>query len=169
MVVKGGEALAFQGLFVTDGFAQYAKILILLGSAFSIVLSLGYILFLGSYLPGVFRAASLPLDDVLFRTLYNDEGMFGILAGISSTNIALFMIFGGFLVVSGASDFVIEVSKLVAGRVRGGAAFVAVLSSALTGTISGSAIANTASTGVITSVLTKRGWMALMTRAEARA
>jgi TRAP-type uncharacterized transport system fused permease subunit len=65
------------------------------------------------------------------------------------------MIFGGFLVASGASDFVIELSKVVAGRTRGGAAFVAVLSSALTGTISGSAIANTASTGVITIPLMK--------------
>ena len=120
-----------------------------------IVLSLSYILFLGEQLPGVFRAASLPLNDVMFRSLFNDEGMFGILASISSTNITLFMIFGGFLVVSGASDFVIEGSKLVAGRVRGGAAFVAVLSSALTGTISGSAIANTASTGVITIPLMK--------------
>lgn len=120
-----------------------------------IILSLSYILFLGEHLPGVFRAASLPLNDVMFRSLYNDEGMFGILASISSTNITLFMIFGGFLVVSGASDFVIECSKLVAGRVRGGAAFVAVLSSALTGTISGSAIANTASTGVITIPLMK--------------
>lgn len=120
-----------------------------------IVLSLSYILFLGTMLPGVFRAASLPLDDVLFRTLYNDEGMFGILGSISVTNITLFMIFGGFLVVSGASNFVIEASKVVAGRVKGGAAFVAVLSSALTGTISGSAIANTASTGVITIPLMK--------------
>ncbi len=120
-----------------------------------IIISLSYILYLGSYLPGVFRAASLPLNDVLFRTLYNDEGMFGILASISSTNITLFMIFGGFLVASGASDFVIELSKVVAGRTRGGAAFVAVLSSALTGTISGSAIANTASTGVITIPLMK--------------
>jgi len=120
-----------------------------------VILSLSYILFLGSYLPGVFRAASLPMNDVLFRTLYNDEGMFGILASISSTNITLFMIFGGFLVASGASDFVIELSKLVAGRIRGGAAFVAVISSALTGTISGSAIANTASTGVITIPLMK--------------
>ena len=65
------------------------------------------------------------------------------------------MIFGAFLVVSGASDFVIEISKVVAGRFRGGAAFVAVISSALTGTISGSAIANTASTGVITIPLMK--------------
>lgn len=120
-----------------------------------VLTSLAYILFLGSHLPGVFRAASLPLNDVLFRTLYNDEGMFGILASISVTNITLFMIFGGFLVASGASDFVIELSKMVAGRTRGGAAFVAVLSSALTGTISGSAIANTASTGVITIPLMK--------------
>ncbi|MEL7344681.1 MAG: TRAP transporter fused permease subunit [Pseudomonadota bacterium] len=120
-----------------------------------VFLSLAYILFLGSYLPGVFRAASLPVDDVLFRSMYNDEGMFGILAGISSTNITLFMIFGGFLVVSGASHFVIELAKVVAGRIKGGAAFVAVLASALTGTISGSAIANTASTGVITIPLMK--------------
>ncbi|MEO1494478.1 MAG: TRAP transporter fused permease subunit [Pseudomonadota bacterium] len=120
-----------------------------------IILALSYILFLGSYLPGVFRAASLPMDDVMFRTLYNDEGLFGILASISSTNITLFMIFGGFLVVSGASNFVIELSKIVAGRIKGGAAFVAVLSSALTGTISGSAVANTASTGVITIPLMK--------------
>lgn len=120
-----------------------------------IVLSLSYILFLGSYLPGVFRAASLPIDDVLFRTLYNDEGMLGILASISSSSITLFMIFGGFLVVSGAGGFVIEISKVVAGKTRGGAAFVAVISSALTGTISGSAVANTASTGVITIPLMK--------------
>lgn len=117
--------------------------------------SLAYVLFLGKLLPGAFRAASLPLDDILFRSLYNDEGMFGIITTISSSNITLFMIFGAFLVVSGASDFVIEVSKIIAGRFRGGAAFVAVISSALTGTISGSAIANTASTGVITIPLMK--------------
>lgn len=120
-----------------------------------IILCLSYILFLGEMLPGVFRAASLPASDVLFRSLYNDEGMFGIITTISSANITLFMIFGAFLVVSGASDFVIESAKVVAGRYRGGAAFVSVLSSALTGTISGSAVANTASTGVITIPLMK--------------
>lgn len=120
-----------------------------------VLTSLSYILFLGKLMPGAFRTASLPVDDVLFRSLYNDEGMFGIIATISSSNITLFMIFGAFLVVSGASEFVIEISKVVAGRFRGGAAFVAVISSALTGTISGSAIANTASTGVITIPLMK--------------
>ncbi|MFK7997500.1 MAG: TRAP transporter permease [Granulosicoccus sp.] len=120
-----------------------------------VLTSLSYILFLGKMMPGAFRSASLPTDDVLFRSLYNDEGMFGIITTISSSNITLFMIFGAFLVISGASDFVIEISKVVAGRFRGGAAFVAVISSALTGTISGSAIANTASTGVITIPLMK--------------
>ncbi len=120
-----------------------------------VVLALSYNLFLGEMMPGAFRAASLPLDDVLFRSLYNDEGMFGIITTISSANITLFMIFGAFLVVSGASDFVIELSKSIAGKLRGGAAFVAVMSSALTGTISGSAVANTASTGVITIPLMK--------------
>lgn len=120
-----------------------------------VIIAVSYILFLGEHLPGAFRAASLPLDDVLFRSLYNDEGMFGIITTISSSNITLFMIFGAFLVVSGASDFVIEISKVIAGRFKGGAAFVAIISSALTGTISGSAIANTASTGVITIPLMK--------------
>ena len=120
-----------------------------------IIVAMSYILFLGEVLPGAFRAASLPLSDVLFRSMYNDEGMFGIITTISSANIALFMIFGAFLVVSGASDFVIEFAKIVAGRFRGGSAFVAVFASALTGTISGSAVANTASTGVITIPLMK--------------
>jgi len=120
-----------------------------------VILALSYNLFLGEIMPGAFRAASLPIDDVLFRSLYNDEGMFGIITTISSANITLFMIFGAFLVVSGASDFVIEMSKSIAGKFRGGAAFVAVMSSALTGTISGSAVANTASTGVITIPLMK--------------
>ena len=81
--------------------------------------------------------------------------MFGIITTISSANITLFMIFGAFLLVSGASDFVIEFAKVIAGRFRGGAAFVAVISSALTGTINGSAVANTASTGIITIPLMK--------------
>ena len=120
-----------------------------------VILALAYNIFLGEYLPGVFRAASLPVSDVMFRSLYNDEGMFGIITTISSANITLFMIFGAFLVKSGASDFVIEVARVIAGRFRGGAAFVAVIASALTGTISGSAVANTASTGVITIPLMK--------------
>lgn len=121
-----------------------------------VILSVSYILFLGEYLPGVFRSAGLPLADVMFRSIYNDEGMFGTITTISSSNITLFMLFGGFLVYGGASDFVIELSKIIATRYRGGAAYVAVIASSLTGTISGSAVANTASTGIITIPLMKR-------------
>jgi len=121
-----------------------------------VILSVSYILFLGEYLPGVFRSAGLPLSDVLFRSIYNDEGMFGTITTISSSNITLFMLFGGFLVYGGASDFVIELSKIIATRYRGGAAYVAVIASALTGTISGPAVANTASTGIITIPLMKQ-------------
>ncbi|HRY06884.1 MAG TPA: TRAP transporter fused permease subunit [Hyphomicrobiaceae bacterium] len=121
-----------------------------------VILSVAYILFLGEWLPGVFRSASLPVADVMFRSIYNDEGMFGTITTISSSNITLFMLFGGFLVYGGASDFVIELSKIIASRYRGGAAYVAVIASALTGTISGSAVANTASTGIITIPLMKR-------------
>ena len=120
-----------------------------------IIFSLAFLLFLGEMMPGIFRTASIPAADVLFRSLYNDEGMFGTITTISSANITLFMIFGSFLVYSGASEFIIEISKFVVKRFRGGSAYVAVLSSALTGTVSGSAVANTASTGVITIPLMK--------------
>lgn len=160
-LAKTGQAWQFTAIDWIAGFAVVLGVIELTRRLTGwiipmlIVLSLSYVLFLGELLPGAFRAASLPLDDILFRSLYNDEGMFGIITTISSSNITLFMIFGAFLVVSGASDFVIELSKLIAARFRGGAAFVAVISSALTGTISGSAVANTASTGVITIPLMK--------------
>ncbi|MCC2110761.1 MAG: TRAP transporter fused permease subunit, partial [Hyphomicrobiales bacterium] len=64
--------------------------------------------------------------------------------------------FGAFLLRSGAGDFVIDLARAVAGRLVGGPGLVAVIASGLTGTISGSAVANTASTGVITIPLMKR-------------
>ena len=53
-----------------------------------IIVAMSYILFLGEVLPGAFRAASLPLSDVLFRSMYNDEGMFGVITTISSATLA---------------------------------------------------------------------------------
>jgi TRAP transporter 4TM/12TM fusion protein len=68
----------------------------------------------------------------------------------------MFILFGAFLLRSGAGDFVIHLARAVAGRMVGGPGIVAVVASGLTGTISGSAIANTASTGVITIPMMKR-------------
>ncbi|MEL7461675.1 MAG: TRAP transporter fused permease subunit [Pseudomonadota bacterium] len=121
-----------------------------------IILSLTYVALWGPWVAGVFSFPGFSWESTLWRTIYNDEGLFGNIARISSTTVFLFVIFGAFLVRSGAGDFVIALARAVAGRVAGGPGLVAVISSALTGTISGSAVANTASTGVITIPLMKR-------------
>ena len=121
-----------------------------------IVLALTYVALWGPWIGGVFRFAGLSWETVIFRSIYGDDAMFGTIARISSTYVFLFIIFGAFLLRSGAGDFVIALARAVAGRLVGGPGLVAVIASGLTGTISGSAVANTASTGVITIPLMKR-------------
>jgi len=115
-----------------------------------ILVSLAYILFLGSYVPGVFAFPGLSLETVLYRSYWSGDGMFGMVANISSTFVFMFILFGAFLLKSGAGDFIVEVSRSVAGRYQGGAGHVAVVGSGLMGSVSGSAVATTVSTGVIT-------------------
>ncbi|MCT8268334.1 TRAP transporter fused permease subunit [Afifella sp. JA880] len=121
-----------------------------------IVLALSYVSFLGAYAPGVFRFAGLSTETVLFRSIFADEGMFGTIGRISASFVFMFILFGAFLVRSGAGDFIIDLARALAGRLVGGPGFVAVFASGLTGTISGSAVANTVSTGVITIPLMKK-------------
>jgi len=121
-----------------------------------IVVALSYVTWLGPSVPGMFRFPGLTAETVMFRSIYSDEGLFGIIAEISSSIVVMFIIFGAFLLRSGAGAFVIDLARAVAGRMTGGPGFVAVIASGLTGTISGSSVANTASTGVITIPLMKR-------------
>ncbi|MEO1198109.1 MAG: TRAP transporter fused permease subunit [Pseudomonadota bacterium] len=121
-----------------------------------IVLSLSYVAWWGGEISGVFRFAGLSVETIVFRSIFADEGMFGIIARISATFVFMFILFGAFLVRSGAGDFIIDIARAAAGRIIGGPGYVAVFSSGLTGTISGSAVANTVSTGVITIPLMKR-------------
>ncbi len=121
-----------------------------------IILALSYVGWWGSMLSGVFKFSGLKPDTILFRSVYGDDGIFGNIALISSTFVFMFILFGAFLLRSGAGDFVINLARVVAGKTIGGPGFVAVFASALTGTISGSAVANTASTGVITIPLMKK-------------
>ena len=111
-----------------------------------IILSLSYITWWGDLIPGVFRFGGLSLETTLFRSLFGDDALFGNIARISATFVFMFILFGAFLLRSGAGDFVIHLSRAIAGRMVGGPGVVAVIASGLTGTISGSAIANTAST-----------------------
>ncbi len=120
------------------------------------ILALTYVSVWGTMIGGVFRFPGLSYETLMFRSLYGDDALFGTIARISSTYVFLFIIFGAFLLRSGAGEFVINVSRIVAGRLAGGPGLVAVIASSLTGTISGSAVANTASTGVITIPLMKK-------------
>jgi TRAP transporter 4TM/12TM fusion protein len=121
-----------------------------------ILLALGYVAWWGKHVEGVFHFPGLSLETVFFRAVYGDDAMFGTIARISATTVFLFIIFGAFLLKSGAGDFIIALARAVAGKLSGGPGLVAVIASALTGTISGSAVANTASTGVITIPLMKK-------------
>ncbi len=115
-----------------------------------IVVSLSYILFLGRYVPGVFAFPGLSLETVLYRSYWSADGMFGMVANISSTFVFMFILFGSFLLKSGAGDFIVKIARSIAGRYQGGAGHVAVIGSGLMGSVSGSAVATTVSTGVIT-------------------
>ena len=115
-----------------------------------IVVALTYVFWWGPYIDGIFGFAGLSLETVMFRSYFSSEGMFGSIARISWTYVFMFILFGAFLVKSGAGDFIIELSRVAAGRFVGGPGFVAVLGSGLMGSVSGSSVANTVSTGVIT-------------------
>lgn len=121
-----------------------------------ILISLSYISWWGQHISGVFKFAGLTPETILFRSIYGDDALFGTIASISSTYVFMFILFGAFLLRSGAGEFVIDLARAVAGRMVGGPGLVAVMASGLMGTISGSAVANTASTGVITIPLMKR-------------
>ena len=121
-----------------------------------IIVSLTYVGWWGALLDNVFRFAGLSTETLLFRSVYGDDGLFGNIALISSTFVFMFILFGAFLLRSGAGEFVVDLARAVAGKTVGGPGLVAVFASGLTGTISGSAVANTASTGVITIPLMKK-------------
>lgn len=125
--------------------------------AVTISISLFY-LATSSYWPGLlkFKGYSLPrMVEVLF--LAGDEGMFGFLTGISSNILYIYILFAGFMLRAGVGDFLINFAVWAAGWARGGPAKIAVISSAMYGTVSGSTVANVYATGSFTIPLMKKG------------
>jgi TRAP transporter 4TM/12TM fusion protein len=120
------------------------------------VLGFTYVTTWGSWISGLLRFPGLSVEITLFRVFYSDDGMFGNIAQISWNLVAMFIIFGAFLTVSGADRFVLDLGRAIARRMQGGPGFVAVIASALSGTISGSAVANVTSTGTVTIPLMKK-------------
>src|SRR5438309_5395975 len=110
------------------------------------------------WMPGFLRSPrpySYPqLVEMFF--LYADEGVLGSLTGISSNLLMIFILFAAFMLHSGVGQFFMDISIALAGRFRGGPAKVAVVSSGLYGTISGSSVADCYATGTFTIPLMKR-------------
>ncbi|MEL6288654.1 MAG: TRAP transporter fused permease subunit [Pseudomonadota bacterium] len=106
--------------------------------------------FLGDQLPGEFGHPGLPLDSYLGTIVVAEGGLWGSLTGVSVSIVAVFVIMGAVLNAGEAGQGFMNLATAAAGRLTGGAAKVSVLSSALFGSISGSASANVASTGAIT-------------------
>ncbi len=113
------------------------------------LLALLYGLF-GQYVPGEFGYPGLPLRSFLGTLTIAEGGLWGQLTGVSVQIVAIFVIMGAVLNAGEAGQGFMNLATAVAGRLKGGAAKVSVLSSALFGSISGSASANVASTGAIT-------------------
>ncbi|MBY8977729.1 TRAP transporter fused permease subunit [Rhodobacteraceae bacterium NNCM2] len=105
---------------------------------------------LGQHIPGEFGHSGTPVASFLGTLTISEGGIWGSLTGISVSVVALFVIFGAVLNAGEAGQGFMNVAAAAAGRLKGGAAKVSVLSSALFGSISGSASANVASTGAIT-------------------
>ncbi|HYE11919.1 MAG TPA: TRAP transporter fused permease subunit, partial [Patescibacteria group bacterium] len=109
----------------------------------------------GAFLPGFLNHRGYSVSRIVSHMYYTTEGILGTPIGVSSTFIFLFILFGAFLDKTGIGKFFIDLANAIAGKAVGGPAKVAVLSSALTGTISGSSVANTVGTGSFTIPLMK--------------
>ncbi len=106
--------------------------------------------FFGQHIPGEFGHSGIPLRSFLGSMTIAEGGIWGSLTAVSVGVVSIFVIFGAVLNAGEAGQGFMNVAAAAAGRLKGGAAKVSVLSSALFGSISGSASANVASTGAIT-------------------
>jgi TRAP transporter 4TM/12TM fusion protein len=112
--------------------------------------------YLGPYLPEVIAHRGFSIERTLNHVYLKQEGVFGIMANVLVTYVILFIFFGSFLKKSGAGQFFLDLPMALFGRRIGGPAKVSVIASGFFGSVSGSAIANTATTGTFTIPLMKR-------------
>ncbi|MGG0286011.1 TRAP transporter permease [Peribacillus butanolivorans] len=104
----------------------------------------------GQYMPGFLSHRGLTFERMVQTMFFSTEGILGTPLAISSTFIFLFLLFGSFLIRTGVGQYFNDLSTAIAGRRIGGPAKVAIFSSALQGTISGSSVANVVTSGAFT-------------------
>ncbi len=110
----------------------------------------------GPYVPELFAHPGDTFVGLCTTVFYKSDGIFGIMANVLATYVLLFVLFGAFLEKSGAQRFFIDFPLAAVGHRTGGPGKVSVLASMLFGSISGSAIANTVSTGAFTIPMMKK-------------
>jgi TRAP transporter 4TM/12TM fusion protein len=112
--------------------------------------------YLGPFMPGFLEHKGLSIERIVRTMFFTTEGILGTPLAVSSTYIFLFLLFGAFLVKTGVGEYFNDLSIVIAGRRVGGPAKVAIFSSALQGTISGSSVANVVTSGAFTIPMMKR-------------
>ena len=120
-----------------------------------ILLSSLYV-FLGHYIPGYWGHSFLNIESVFTHIYLTSDAVWGFMTGLSATVVASFIIFGSFLLSSGAGETMVDLAKRIAGKYVGGPAKVAVVSSAFFSMISDSPMANVATTGSFTIPMMKK-------------
>ena len=110
----------------------------------------------GPYMPDVISHKGVSLNKLASHQWLGTEGVFGVALGVSTSFVFLFVLFGALLERAGAGNYFIKVAYAMLGHMRGGPAKAAVVSSGLSGVISGSSIANVVTTGTFTIPLMKR-------------
>ncbi len=114
------------------------------------IIFLSYAAFGSSFPSWLFPHRGYSLPRIVAQTFLHSQGIFGTALSVMFTYVFLFVIFGAFLEATGATRFIVDFAQRVFGKSPGGPAKVAVLSSGLMGSLSGSAVANTATTGTFT-------------------
>ena len=128
-----------------------------LGPALMIVASVFLIYtVLGPNMPSIIAHKGNSLSEIVNHQWITTEGVFGIALGVSTSFVFLFVLFGSLLDRAGAGNYFIQVAFSLMGHMKGGPAKAAVVSSAMTGLISGSSIANVVTTGTFTIPLMKK-------------
>lgn len=112
--------------------------------------------YFGPLFPWEFAHRGATFKDIIDHHYFAQEGLWNLPLGVFSTYIFLFVLFGAFLDRMGAADYYVRLSMAAAGRLRGGPAKAAVFASAMTGSITGSANANVATTGPFTIPMMKK-------------
>ncbi len=119
------------------------------------IIFLGYT-FGGPWMPEVIAHKGASLAKGMSHYYLTTEGVFGIALGVSTSMVFLFVLFGSLLEKAGAGNYFIRVAFALMGHMRGGPAKAAVVSSGMTGLVSGSAIANVVTTGTFTIPLMRK-------------